>query len=317
LSTDKSTGTEGLSSVVDRDQLERGFRRLSIDHRAVVVLHHYLDLPLDEVADALGVPVGTVRSRLHYAMRGLRSALEADARPTARRGCPMSPNRDVTSIVRSWLEEGVTTLPDRVLDTVLDQLPSTPQRRAWWPARRFREMNNPIRIALVAAVLVAVVLGFNFLPRQNVGGPISTPTPSPSPSPSASPAALPAGNGSLPAGTYVVTPFAGSELDPCPAPTGPAPSTTSTPPPAATSSTPTGYSGKYVDLQVPSDIAACQRYWPWEPGLYAQGPGHRWHLWILDVDGVRVVVNSTDYAGTSAQHRAELPSIVNSIKIQP
>ena len=75
---------EGLSSVVDRDQLERGFRRLSIDHRAVVVLHHYLDLPLDEVADVLGVPVGTVRSRLHHAMRGMRAALEADARPATR-----------------------------------------------------------------------------------------------------------------------------------------------------------------------------------------------------------------------------------------
>jgi RNA polymerase sigma-70 factor, ECF subfamily len=83
LPTDAPAG-EDLSSVVDRDQLERGFRRLSIDHRAVVVLHHYLDLPLDEVADTLGVPVGTVRSRLHHAMRGLRAALEADARPTAR-----------------------------------------------------------------------------------------------------------------------------------------------------------------------------------------------------------------------------------------
>jgi RNA polymerase sigma-70 factor (ECF subfamily) len=83
LPTDGSA-EEGLSSVVDRDQLERGFRRLSIDHRAVVVLHHYLDLPLDEVADVLGVPAGTVRSRLHHAMRGLRAALEADARPAAR-----------------------------------------------------------------------------------------------------------------------------------------------------------------------------------------------------------------------------------------
>ena len=83
LPTEASTG-EGLSSVVDRDQLERGFRRLSIDHRAVVVLHHYLDLPLDEVADVLGVPVGTVRSRLHRAMQGLRAALEADARPPSR-----------------------------------------------------------------------------------------------------------------------------------------------------------------------------------------------------------------------------------------
>ena len=72
---------EGLGSVHDRDQLERGFRRLSIDHRAVVVLHHYLDLPLERVAEILGVPLGTVRSRLHHAMRGLRAALDADARP--------------------------------------------------------------------------------------------------------------------------------------------------------------------------------------------------------------------------------------------
>ena len=81
LPADEPMGTDALSSVVDRDQLERGFRRLSIDHRAVVVLHHYLDLPLDEVAEVLGVPAGTVRSRLHHAMRGLRAALEADARP--------------------------------------------------------------------------------------------------------------------------------------------------------------------------------------------------------------------------------------------
>jgi RNA polymerase sigma-70 factor (ECF subfamily) len=84
LSTDEPMAAGGLDSVVDRDQLERGFQRLSIDHRAVVVLHHYLDLPLPEVAEALGVPEGTVRSRLHHAMRGLRAALDADARPTAR-----------------------------------------------------------------------------------------------------------------------------------------------------------------------------------------------------------------------------------------
>jgi RNA polymerase sigma-70 factor, ECF subfamily len=84
LEADEPSAGEGLSSVVDRDQLERGFRRLSIDHRAVVVLHHYLDMTLDEVAQALGVPIGTVRSRLHHAMRGLRAALEADARPAAR-----------------------------------------------------------------------------------------------------------------------------------------------------------------------------------------------------------------------------------------
>lgn len=69
-----------LSGVVYRDQLERGFRRLPIDQRAVVVLHHYLDLPLQKVAEVLDIPVGTVHSRLHRAMGALRAALEADAR---------------------------------------------------------------------------------------------------------------------------------------------------------------------------------------------------------------------------------------------
>jgi RNA polymerase sigma-70 factor (ECF subfamily) len=77
-------GHEGLAPVLDRDQLDRGFRRLSIEHRSVVVLHHYMDMTLEDIADALGVPEGTVRSRLHYAMRALRAALEADARPAAR-----------------------------------------------------------------------------------------------------------------------------------------------------------------------------------------------------------------------------------------
>jgi RNA polymerase sigma-70 factor (ECF subfamily) len=86
LPSDEPRQADGSSAVVDRDQLERGFRRLSIDHRAVVVLHHYLDMPLDQVADTLGIPAGTVRSRLHHAMRGLRAALDADARPTAREG---------------------------------------------------------------------------------------------------------------------------------------------------------------------------------------------------------------------------------------
>ncbi|HET7676695.1 MAG TPA: sigma-70 family RNA polymerase sigma factor, partial [Candidatus Limnocylindrales bacterium] len=75
---------DGTGAVVDRDELERAFRRLSMDHRTVVVLHHYLDLPLDRVADIVGAPLGTVGSRLHYATRHLRTALIDDAQPTAR-----------------------------------------------------------------------------------------------------------------------------------------------------------------------------------------------------------------------------------------
>ena len=67
-------------TVDDRDQLERGFRRLPVDQRAVLVLHHYVGLPLPEVAEALGVPLGTAKSRLHYATRAMRAALDADER---------------------------------------------------------------------------------------------------------------------------------------------------------------------------------------------------------------------------------------------
>jgi RNA polymerase sigma-70 factor (ECF subfamily) len=84
LPVDEPVVDDGLSSAVDRDQLERGLRRLSIDHRAVVVLHHYLDLPLERVAEILGIPTGTAHSRLHHALRGLRAALDADSRAPVR-----------------------------------------------------------------------------------------------------------------------------------------------------------------------------------------------------------------------------------------
>jgi len=68
-------------SVGDRDALDRAFRRLTVEQRAVFVLHHHLGLPLVEIAETLGVPAGTARSRLHYATRTLRAAIEADAVP--------------------------------------------------------------------------------------------------------------------------------------------------------------------------------------------------------------------------------------------
>jgi RNA polymerase sigma-70 factor, ECF subfamily len=67
-------------AVADRDEIERGFARLSLDHRAVLVLKHYLDLPNDQIASVLEIPEGTVRSRLHLGLKALRAAIEADAR---------------------------------------------------------------------------------------------------------------------------------------------------------------------------------------------------------------------------------------------
>ena len=67
--------------MVDRDQLQRGFNRLAPEARALIVLHHYLDLPLSEVAIALRIPLGTAKSRLNRALSEMRAALDADARP--------------------------------------------------------------------------------------------------------------------------------------------------------------------------------------------------------------------------------------------
>jgi hypothetical protein len=319
----------------------------------------------------------------------------------------MSTDRDVTRIVRSWLEEGATALPDRILDAVLDQVPATPQRRAWWPAWRFGEMNNYAKVAIAAAaVAVVAVVGINLLPRSGgVGGPGQTPSPSPtrsltaSPSPSLSPSPAGIPDGPLAAGTYATQPFSGNAdlcmgqagctesaadnsiritltvpdgwagiggtiwravennsppggagllfsrgpwlySQPCGGSPGPDIPTGITvddfvtalvehPDLDVTSPvdvTLAGHSGKYLELQAPANIATnqdnpgpgeCSYYFVWEPGIYAQGPNHLWHIWVLDVDGVRVVVRSDTYPGTTAEVKAQLTAIVNSIQIAP
>jgi RNA polymerase sigma-70 factor (ECF subfamily) len=80
LPVDGPPGPDEFLGIADRDQLERGFRRLTPDERAVLVLHHYVGYGPTEIADLLGVPAGTVRSRLHHAHRAMRAALDAEAR---------------------------------------------------------------------------------------------------------------------------------------------------------------------------------------------------------------------------------------------
>ena len=86
LPVDGPSTPDGSAAVADRDELERAYRRLTLEQRAVFVLHHYLGLPLVEVAELLGIPAGTARSRLHYAIAGLRDALLADAEPIVPEG---------------------------------------------------------------------------------------------------------------------------------------------------------------------------------------------------------------------------------------
>ena len=75
---DRDTGD--ILTINDRDQLERAFRRLTLEQLSVLVFHHYVGLPIPEVADRLGIPLGTAKSRLHHATAALRASLEADAR---------------------------------------------------------------------------------------------------------------------------------------------------------------------------------------------------------------------------------------------
>jgi RNA polymerase sigma-70 factor (ECF subfamily) len=76
LPIDRADEVNAYQAITDRDELEWAFRRLPLDQRVVFILHHHVGLPLVEVAETLGIPAGTARSRLHYATRALRTAFE-------------------------------------------------------------------------------------------------------------------------------------------------------------------------------------------------------------------------------------------------
>jgi hypothetical protein len=292
----------------------------------------------------------------------------------------MSTDRDPTRIVRSWLQADEYESADRVLDAVLDQLDTTPQRRAGWLGRRLSHMNNTAKIAMVAAAVVAVaLLGIRFLlPDQNIGPP---------PTPTQSPIALPVSTDADAGTTYfintawgpgtprliltvpadgwstigddnlgkdaiddpndfhdiAITPWNVTNLfaDPCrritegqlDPPVGPTVDDLATAlrnqagenAAAPTDVTVGGYSGKRVELSQPAglDIATCESgaFTRWtESGTFGghnYGNGQRNVVYILDVDGLRAVIDTSYLPGTSDASLAELEQIVASIRIEP
>jgi hypothetical protein len=120
----------------------------------------------------------------------------------------MSSGRDLTRIVRSWMSEDEHESADRILDSVLDQLDTTPQRRAGWPAWRFPFMSTFAKFGLAAAaVLVAALLGYTYLGNGGLGGPgIGDPTPTPAATATPEPSVAPsqADTGALPEGPYIL-----------------------------------------------------------------------------------------------------------------
>jgi RNA polymerase sigma factor (sigma-70 family) len=73
------TSGDQFGQAHDRDLLASAMADLSPDHRVVVALRFYRDLPVDEIASRLGIPAGTVQSRLHYALKRLHSAIDTAA----------------------------------------------------------------------------------------------------------------------------------------------------------------------------------------------------------------------------------------------
>jgi hypothetical protein len=286
----------------------------------------------------------------------------------------MTSDRETTRVVREWVGEFETQLPDRVLDAVLDQLPITPQRRRWWPALAFAGPFVPVGVA-AAAILIAAVLGLNLLGRVDVGGPDPS---APSPTPDVRSGLLFWSGRDLPAGEYVVDePFPlrlrftvpdgwhafgvvdglaaicsnacelpdrvglgfwvvsnvyadacdpAGEVNP---PIGPgvedlAAALTSLPRHSATTPRSVSIGGQpatYLELTAAAELGPCAlpgfRAWTTGADVRDSPPGERNRLWILEIDGVRLMVDMAIPATAGAEDVAELEAVVESLRFDP
>ena len=111
-------------------------------------MHHYVGLSGAEIADALGLSPGTVRSRLHYARQEMRAALEADARLSPRRP-RMNPHNRADQAFESWLVDGPTRMPEHLVDSIVTQLEEDTSAEArWLPGR---EQMNRMMVAVAGS----------------------------------------------------------------------------------------------------------------------------------------------------------------------
>ncbi len=290
----------------------------------------------------------------------------------------MSTERDVNRIVRSWMDEGVTALPEHVLDAVLDQVPATPQRRATrWRVQREIEMNKFVAIGLAtaAAIVVLALIGLNIIPGA---GPGPGGEPSVAPSSAATPTSfsnttvLPPGpvviDGDFPltivfdlpegwvkrddAAAIVSVSVSPDEMspewvewfivdntfaDPCRSASGPlvpavGPSVddlvtaltnmVGVPAGPVTDVTIDGYSGRSFELATELDADLCDNA-PWvELWTFGGGEVHRtlenasMRVWVLDVEGTRLVVVEDAYADATEADRFQGQRIVNSMRFE-
>ena len=149
----------------------------------MLVFHHYVGLPLPELADRLGIPLGTAKSRLHHATAALRASLDADARTFT---APRSDSHDRAarsrSADRAFFEDGTDVLPDWAYDEVRHDIHRTRQRTVIGPWRE-PVMSNLVKYGVIAAAVVLFVGAGAYLLRPSLPAIVGTPSPTPASSP--------------------------------------------------------------------------------------------------------------------------------------
>ena len=149
LPVDERAEFGGFDAVIYRDQLERAIHRLSVDHRTVLVLHHYADIPVDRVAESARrsrsarSPLDSICDARSAGGTRCRRAVDGTRCRRALSGTGGSQWRTSRhhphAIVLSWLHEDAHENAEPYLLRALDEVDTTPQRRPWWPARRTTE----------------------------------------------------------------------------------------------------------------------------------------------------------------------------------
>lgn len=291
----------------------------------------------------------------------------------------MTREDDFIRLLEGYLDdhEGTTPLPERVRDAVRARLPSTPQRPAWWPERRFPSMNYSMRIALAsAAVVTAALIGLDVLQTQNTGDPDGE-DPSPSPRSKVEQELASWSGFDLPAGDYVIDdPFplriwitvpegweaagvapglaaicsnecelpersglafwvvTNTYTDPCD------PGSVADPPigssvddlvtalaqlprheaTAPTDATVAGREATYLELMADAELGDCSlgglQAWAAGSDSRTSPPGDHDRLWILELDGARLMIDIAAPSDAPAAEIAELEAIVDSIRFE-
>lgn len=78
-----------------------------------------------------------------------------------------------------------------------------------------------------------------------------------------------------------------------------------------------GYPARFFTLEGPADLRGCDNWRPWDPGFHVQGPNNHWDVWVVDVEGDRVLIVTQYFPDTPAETVAQLEQMAQSIRFRP